>query len=166
MYLFTGSFLLAGLLIASLGLYALDVYATAKIDEILLEYYGPQLYDRYTNTYEPSVRLTATTAEDYYGVRSLYGYRLLGLLEQAHLAYGAAKEVLSNPGCQKRLACEIKATPADDRTWMASKLADLYDLVFKNDIIDNEVFEVGYQREKCAKIYQDCPQLSEYEAKL
>ena len=71
----SGSLLFAGLLVASVGLYALDVYATARIDQLLLDYYGPQIYERYTNTYEPNIRLTATTENDYYGYRSLYGLK-------------------------------------------------------------------------------------------
>ena len=52
----SGSLLFTGLLVASVGLYALDVYATARIDQLLLDYYGPQIYERYTNIYEPNIR--------------------------------------------------------------------------------------------------------------
>ena len=62
-------------------MYALDVYATSRIDQFLLDYYGPELYDRYTNNYDQQLympKLTATTVNDYYGYRSLYGLKILG----------------------------------------------------------------------------------------
>ena len=97
--MFTGGLLLGALLLASLGLYALDVYATARIDQFLLDYYGPELYDRYTQSdpwpYSENA-LTATTENDYYGYRSLYGLKILSWLEKAHLTYGVAKEILQN----------------------------------------------------------------------
>ena len=152
-------------MVASLGLYALDVYATAKIDQILLEYYGPELYERYTNIYEPQddkFRLTATTEKDFYGYRSLYGLRILGWLEKAHLAYGAAQEVLNNPKCRKRLGCELKSIPAEDRTWLASNLANIYNNIYDPDDFD---FKLGFYK-KCAEMFPGCPGLSEYEQKL
>ena len=75
---------LGGLVITSVFLYALDVYATSRIDEYLYEYYGPELYDRYTSVYDPTPNTyyadsdspynsngyySATTASQYYGIR-------------------------------------------------------------------------------------------------
>ena len=158
----SGSLLFTGLLVASVGLYALDVYATARIDQLLLDYYGPQIYERYTNIYEPNIRLTATTENDYYGYRSLYGLKILGWLEKAHLAYGAATEVITNPNCQKRLICEIKSTPKEDKTWFGSNLDNLYNSVFSEQDI---VYKIGH-RDKCQNIYKGCDNFEKYEAKL
>ena len=158
----SGSLLFTGLLVASVGLYALDVYATARIDQLLLDYYGPQIYERYTNIYEPNIRLTATTENDYYGYRSLYGLKVLSWLEKAHLAYGAATEVISNPNCQKRLICEIKSTPKEDKTWFGSNLDNLYNSVFSEQDI---VYKIGH-RDKCQNIYKGCDDFEKYEARL
>ena len=82
--LVVGMLVLGGLVITSVFLYALDVYATSRIDEYLYEYYGPELYDRYTSVYDPTPNTyyadsespynsngyyTATTASQYYGIR-------------------------------------------------------------------------------------------------
>ena len=80
--LIVGTLVLGALVITSLFLYALDVYATSRIDEYLYEYYGPELYDRYTSVYDPSSYLadsnspynsngyySATTASQYYGIK-------------------------------------------------------------------------------------------------
>ena len=149
---------------ASVGLYALDIYATARIDQLLLEYYGPQIYERYTNIYEPNtnIKFTATTEKDYYGYRSLYGLKILSWLEKAHLTYGVAKEILQNPNCQKRLICELKSTPEEDKTWLGSNLDNFYNSVFS----DEEVFyKIGY-RHKCQDIYEGCHGFEKYESKL
>ena len=160
----SGTVLFAGLLIASIGLYALDIYATARIDQLLLDYYGPQIYERYTNFYDPNVRLTATTENDYYGYRSLYGLKVLGWLQEAHLAYGATKEVIQDPTCQKRLICELKSTPKEDKTWFASKLDTFYNSVYSAD--NQDIFyEIGY-RNKCQNIYTGCHDFEKYEDKL
>lgn len=107
------------------------------------------------------MRLTATTENDYYGYRSLYGLRLLGWLEQAYLTYGAAEEILKNPICQKRLICEIRSTPVEDKTWLANKILSAYDALSGNEIIFSQL---GH-RDKCQKHYADCQKLSEYEQK-
>ena len=80
--LIVGTLVLGALVITSLFLYALDVYATSRIDEYLYEYYGPELYDRYTSVYDPASYLansdspynsngyySATTASQYYGIK-------------------------------------------------------------------------------------------------
>ena len=73
-----GTLVLGGLVITSLFLYALDVYATSRIDQYLYDYYGPELYDRYTSVYDPTDYFSpyntngyysATTASQYYGGR-------------------------------------------------------------------------------------------------
>ena len=141
-----------------MGLYALDVYATAKIDQLLLEYYGPELYDRYTNLYEPpGLRLTATTENDYYGYRSLHGLQVLSWLDQAFKAYEATQEILEKPNCLKRISCELKSRPEDDKTWLASKLEKL----ILNDN-NNGIFTLG-QAEKCRDLYPNCHKLTRYE---
>ena len=156
-----GIVLVGGLLLASAALYALDVYATSRIDQFLLDYYGPEIYDRYTTTYDQYYqmpKLSATTANQWYGYRSLYGYKILGWLETAYLAYGAAKEVLDSPECQKRFVCELKTRPKEDLSWLGSKLVD----IMANSDDENEVFDVG-QSEKCQRIYRGCAKLSLYE---
>ena len=74
--LIVGTLILGGLVIASVFLYALDVYATSQIDRYLYDYYGPELYDRYTSFYDPNQfdpynmngHYSATTAQQYYGL--------------------------------------------------------------------------------------------------
>lgn len=53
-YLIVGGLVLVGIFLLSLGLYALDVYMTSLIDRYLLSQYGPNIYDQFTNTYDPS----------------------------------------------------------------------------------------------------------------
>ena len=112
--------MLGGLLLASLGLYALDVYATARIDQFLLDYYGPELYDRYTQ-YDPLDYgingLTATTENDYYGYRSLYGLKVLSWLDKSYLAYEVAKESLSDSQCFVKIFCDLQNKPKEDKNW-------------------------------------------------
>ena len=150
------------------------MYATSRIDQFLLEYYGPELYDRYTNTYDPYMpKLTATTENVYYqnyGYRSLYGYKILGWLETAHLAYGAAKEVLERPECQKRLICELKSTPKEDLSWSSLKLLPLVNYFFvdnssseNNNNNDEITFELGH-KEICWKNYKGCDNLVQFES--
>ena len=119
--MFTGGLLLGALLLASLGLYALDVYATARIDQFLLDYYGPELYDRYTQSdpwpYSENA-LTATTENDYYGYRSLYGLKILSWLERSYLAYEATKEILSDDQCYQHFVCQLVSMPQEDRSWL------------------------------------------------
>jgi hypothetical protein len=76
--LIVGALVLGGLVITSVFLYALDVYATSRIDEYLYDYYGPELYDRYTSVYDPNSNqspyntngyYSATTASQYYGIK-------------------------------------------------------------------------------------------------
>ena len=76
--LVVGGLIFGGLVIISLFLYALDVYATSRIDRFLYDYYGPELYDRYTSVYDPTDYFSssntngyysATTASQYYGGR-------------------------------------------------------------------------------------------------
>ena len=40
--------IVAGLLVVSYLLYMVDVWATDRIDGLLLAHYGPELYERYT----------------------------------------------------------------------------------------------------------------------
>ena len=40
--------IVAGLLVLSYLLYMVDVWATDRIDGLLLAHYGPELYERYT----------------------------------------------------------------------------------------------------------------------
>jgi len=49
-----GAAIVGGLLILSFALYMLDTWATARIDNMLLNYYGPEMYDRYTSVYDPT----------------------------------------------------------------------------------------------------------------
>ena len=114
-----GGLLLGALLLASLGLYALDVYATARIDQFLLDYYGPELYDRYTQ-YDPlqGLGLTATTENDYYGYRSLYGLKILSWLDKTYLAYEATKEMLSDEKCYEQFVCRVVGMPKEDQSWL------------------------------------------------
>lgn len=153
---------LGGLILASAGLYALDVYATARIDQFLLDYYGPQMYDRFTTEYEPlkaeGPHFTATTANKYYGYRSLYGLKVLGWLEHAHLAYGAAKEVLKDPTCKKRLICELKSTPIEDKSWWTRKLEPVYELIYSDQ---NEIFQLG-RKDICQQYYQGCQAFDDF----
>ena len=76
--LIVGTLVLGALVIASVFLYALDVYATSRIDQYLYDYYGPELYDRYTSVYDPNSNqapyntngyYSATTAAQYYGIK-------------------------------------------------------------------------------------------------
>ena len=41
--------IVAGLLVVSYLLYMVDVWATERIDGLLLAHYGPELYERYTS---------------------------------------------------------------------------------------------------------------------
>ncbi len=76
----TGAAVVVGIFLASLALFAADVYLTSKLDQMLLDHYGPELYDQYTSKYhdllegdggggdpDSPVGLTATTREDFYG---------------------------------------------------------------------------------------------------
>ena len=77
--LIAGTLILGVLVIVSVFLYALDVYATSRIDEYLYDYYGPELYDRYTSVYDPNPNYyapyntngyySATTLSEYYGTK-------------------------------------------------------------------------------------------------
>ena len=128
-FYFTGGLLLGGLLLASLGLYALDVYATARIDQFLLDYYGPELYERYTQ-YDPINfglnGLTATTENDYYGYRSLYGLKILSWLDKSYLAYEVAKETLSDFSCYEKIFCDLQKMPKEDKNWVLNTLSDMW----------------------------------------
>ena len=53
-YLIVGAILLAGIFLLSIGLYALDVYVTSRIDRYLLDHYGPSIYEAFTGTYDPN----------------------------------------------------------------------------------------------------------------
>jgi len=48
-YAVTGVAIVAGLLVVSYLLYMVDVWATDRIDGLLLAHYGPELYERYTS---------------------------------------------------------------------------------------------------------------------
>ena len=86
----------------------------------------------------------------------------MGWIEKAHLAYGAAAEVITNPNCQKRLICELKSTPKEDKTWVGSNLDSLYNSVFSSSD-QNIVYKIGY-RDKCQHIYKGCKDFEKYEA--
>ena len=49
----SGAAIVAGLLVLSFLLYMLDTWATARIDTMLLDYYGPDLYRKMTSSYDP-----------------------------------------------------------------------------------------------------------------
>ena len=130
----------------------------AKVCNLLPGLQKDFLFLRYTQVYEPSVRLTATTENDYYGYRSLYGLKVLSWLDQAYLAYGAATEVLSDSTCQKRIICELQSTPKEDKTWLASKLTPI--------LQNKNVYQKIGSAKKCRELYPNCHQLTKYENKL
>ena len=47
--------IVAGLLVVSYLLYMMDVWATERIDGLLLAHYGPELYERYTSVIQEVV---------------------------------------------------------------------------------------------------------------
>lgn len=47
--------MLGSLLALTVFLYGLDVYATSRVDEILHEYYGNDVYERLTSKFDPDV---------------------------------------------------------------------------------------------------------------
>ena len=49
----SGAVIVGGLLILSFLLYMFDTWATARIDTMLLDYYGPDLYRKMTSSYDP-----------------------------------------------------------------------------------------------------------------
>ena len=49
----SGAVIVAGLLILSVLLYMFDTWATSRIDSMLLDYYGPELYRKMTSSYDP-----------------------------------------------------------------------------------------------------------------
>ena len=49
----SGAVIVGGLLIISFLLYMFDTWATARIDTMLLDYYGPDLYRKMTSSYDP-----------------------------------------------------------------------------------------------------------------
>ena len=49
----SGAVIVGGLLILSVLLYMFDTWATARIDTMLLDYYGPDLYRKMTSSYDP-----------------------------------------------------------------------------------------------------------------
>lgn len=49
----SGAAIVAGLLVLSFLLYMFDTWATARIDTMLLDYYGPDLYRKMTSSYDP-----------------------------------------------------------------------------------------------------------------
>jgi len=49
----SGALIVGGLLIISFLLYMFDTWATARIDTMLLDYYGPELYSKMTSSYDP-----------------------------------------------------------------------------------------------------------------
>ncbi len=71
----TGAALVVTIFLASLALFAADVYLTSKLDQMLLDHYGPEIYDQFTSKFsggdeddpDSPVGLTATTREDFYG---------------------------------------------------------------------------------------------------
>ena len=49
----SGAVIVGGLLILSFLLYMFDTWATARIDTMLFDYYGPELYRKITSSYDP-----------------------------------------------------------------------------------------------------------------
>ena len=49
----SGAVIVGGLLLLSVLLYMFDTWATARIDTMLLDYYGPDLYRKMTSSYDP-----------------------------------------------------------------------------------------------------------------
>ena len=49
----SGLLIVGGLLVISFLLYMFDTWATARIDSMLLDYYGPELYSKMTSSYDP-----------------------------------------------------------------------------------------------------------------
>ena len=62
--------------------------------------------------------ITATTENDYYGYRSLYGLKILSWLERSYLAYEATKEILSDDQCYQQFVCQLVSMPQEDRSWL------------------------------------------------
>ena len=62
--------------------------------------------------------ITATTENDYYGYRSLYGLKILSWLERSYLAYEATKEILSDDQCYQQFVCQLVSLPQEDRSWL------------------------------------------------
>ena len=49
----SGAVIVGGLFLLSVLLYMFDTWATARIDTMLLDYYGPDLYRKMTSSYDP-----------------------------------------------------------------------------------------------------------------
>ena len=49
----SAAIIVGGLLLLSYLLYMFDTWATARIDTMLLDYYGPELYSKMTTAYDP-----------------------------------------------------------------------------------------------------------------
>jgi len=49
----TGVVIVGGLLILSVLLYMFDTWATSRIDTMLMDYYGPELYSKMTAEFDP-----------------------------------------------------------------------------------------------------------------
>ena len=102
-YLVVGGALILGLAALSFGLYYADLFLTARLDQFLLDYYGPEIYDRLTQEFHPDggvydspVGLKATTAAQYYGygrkIKELdLATRVLGLIGVARELYDRKK---------------------------------------------------------------------------
>ncbi|QQP58526.1 Uncharacterized protein FKW44_003881 [Caligus rogercresseyi] len=120
----TGSLIIGGLLVFSAVLYALDIYATSRIDRMLI-------YNRFSNAYEPTdyADFLAGAYADYSDVGtyrrrrrrqategtklSPNNSRVMGLINLAFAIYNAADESLRVPECRKKLVCEVYSRPDD-----------------------------------------------------
>eukprot|EP00096_Caligus_rogercresseyi_P016816 TRINITY_DN981_c0_g1_i1.p1 TRINITY_DN981_c0_g1~~TRINITY_DN981_c0_g1_i1.p1 ORF type:complete len:249 (+),score=50.80 TRINITY_DN981_c0_g1_i1:69-815(+) len=127
----TGSLIIGGLLVFSAVLYALDIYATSRIDRMLVDSFGPQIYNRFSNAYEPTdyADFLAGAYADYSDVGtyrrrrrrqategtklSPNNSRVMGLINLAFAIYNAADESLRVPECRKKLVCEVYSRPDD-----------------------------------------------------
>lgn len=63
----SGALIVGGLLIISFLLYMFDTWATSRIDTMLLDYYGPELYSKMTSAYDPEGLAAAMKSIDSVG---------------------------------------------------------------------------------------------------
>jgi len=49
----TGALIIGGLMVLSVILYMFDTWATARIDSMLLDHYGPEMYSKMTSEFDP-----------------------------------------------------------------------------------------------------------------
>ncbi|XP_040569186.1 uncharacterized protein [Lepeophtheirus salmonis] len=125
----TGTLIIGSLLLFSAVLYALDVYATSRIDRMLVDSFGPEIFERFSHAYasQDTDDLLAGTYEDIYEGSSRRRRRqaseetkitksesrIMGLIHLAYDIYNAADESLREPECRKKLVCEVYSRPDD-----------------------------------------------------